>query len=87
MTISLRIGNTPNNAVVTVGSLRLHFSYQTVIAFFGPDDAAIRVNDWSTTTGKHLNAIDGGSAQAKKDRVPGAEFEARLAAQMEILGL
>lgn len=60
---------------VDVGELTVWFSYKTPVAFRhlgGPK--IVRQNDWSTTTGKHLNAIDGGGA-AKKDRVPGVEFE------------
>lgn len=51
------------------------FSYKTLVAFqkgFGP--TIVRRNDWSTTTGKHLNAIDNGD---KKARVP-ADVFARL---------
>lgn len=49
------------------------FSYKTLVAFKklgGP--RIVRQNDWSTTTGKHLNAIDGGD---KKSRVSAVEFE------------
>lgn len=48
------------------------FSYQTLVAFRGPSGKRyVRQNDWSTTTGKHLNAIDGGN---KKDRLPAQAF-------------
>lgn len=87
MSISLSIGHTPNYATVYVGPLRLEFSYRTVIAFYGPDDSAVHVNSWGPTTGKHLNAIDGGSADAKKARIPEDEFAARLNAQLDKLGL
>lgn len=87
MSVSISIGRTPNYATVYVGALRLEFSYRTVIAFYGPDDSAIRVNTWGPTTGKHLNAIDGGTPDAKVARVPGDEFESRLAAQLKALGL
>jgi hypothetical protein len=48
------------------------FSYQTLVAFqkFG-GKRYVRQNAWSTTTGKHLNAIDGGD---KKTRVTEAAF-------------
>lgn len=79
MSVSLSIGHTPNYATVEVGDLTLYFSYRTVIAFHTPDTGTVvRVNDWSTTTGKHLNSIDGGSADAKRARVEGSEFVARL---------
>lgn len=53
------------------------FSYQTLIAFQkcgGP--LIVRQNDWSVTTGKHLNKIDGGN---KKTRLPAQAFEAAYA--------
>ncbi|QDP65396.1 MAG: hypothetical protein Tp182DCM212571_14 [Prokaryotic dsDNA virus sp.] len=87
MSVSLSIGTTPNYATVCVGALRLGFSYRTVIAFSGPDDSAVRVNSWGPTTGKHLNAVDGGSKEAKAARIPSDEFEARLEAQLKKLGL
>jgi hypothetical protein len=53
------------------------FSYQTCVAFnlYDGDGLAVRVNDWSTTTGKHLNWIDDGD---KANRIPGDEFERLL---------
>lgn len=56
----------------------VYFSYKTPVAF-RTREAGLRVrqNDWSTTTGKHLNAIDGGN---KKTRIPGEQFERELAA-------
>lgn len=77
--VSISIGHTPNYATVYVGPLRLEFSYQTCIAFYGPNDQAVRRNDWGPTTGKHLNAVDGGD---KANRIDGAEFERRLAAAL-----
>ena len=57
------------------------FSYKTPIAFrTWKTGLRVRVNDWSTTTGKHLNAIDGGN---KKSRIPGEQFERELAAAFE----
>lgn len=56
----------------------VYFSYKTPVAFRTlKHGLVVRENDWSTTTGKHLNAIDGGN---KKARVPGEKFEAMLAA-------
>lgn len=54
------------------------FSYKTPIAFACGGVVVVRQNDWSTTTGKHLNAIDGGSTEAKKARLSSAEFQATL---------
>lgn len=60
------------------------FSYQTLVAFRSPKlGLVVRQNDWGTTTGKHLNWIDGGSNAAKKARKTGAEFE-KLAAELTV---
>ena len=49
------------------------FSYRTLIAFKSVDGPkVVRQNEWSTTTGKHLNAIDGGDKKSRLNRV---EFE------------
>jgi len=49
------------------------FSYNTLVAFEkGCESIVVRQNDWGTTTGKHLNAIDGGD---KKVRLTAAAFE------------
>ncbi len=70
---------------VDIGKIRLYFSYQTVIAFHEDGHCVkVRQNDWSTTTGKHLNAIDGGN---KKNRLPGAEFEKELSALLKLYNL
>lgn len=66
---------------VDIGRVRLYFSYQTIIAFH--DDVSglvIRENDWSSTTGKHLNAIN----SDKKRRISGAQFEKELAALLKL---
>lgn len=48
------------------------FSYKTLVAFYHPTRGRIvRQNDWGPTTGKHLNAIDGGN---KKGCVTAEEF-------------
>lgn len=55
------------------------FSYQTPVAFRGRDGRRyVRQNDWSTTTGKHLNAIDNGD---KKARISGSDFERLIKAE------
>lgn len=59
--------------LVAVDNLSIWFSYQTPVAFQrGHGPIVARQNDWGSTTGKHLNWIDGGN---KKARVSGAEFE------------
>jgi hypothetical protein len=53
---------------------RYWFSYNTLVAFDGPKGGrkVIR-NYWGPTTGKHLNAIDGGN---KASRLTETEFQA-----------
>lgn len=70
---------------VDFDNLTLWYSYNTIIAFRGGGySRTVRENDWSTTTGKHLNAVDGGN---KKARVPGEEFEVMLQDALKKLGL
>ena len=54
--------------------LSIWFSYKTPVAFATSGRFVIRENDWSTTTGRHLNAID----PDKSKRVSGDEFERQL---------
>jgi hypothetical protein len=61
---------------VDIGELSLWFSYNTVVAFCEPGKLPrVSVNVWGTTTGKHINAIDGGN---KKDRIPDVQFTNEL---------
>jgi len=49
------------------------FSYSTLVAFRSASgERTVSVNHWSNTTGRHLNAIDGGSKEAHAKRVPHA---------------
>ena len=58
----------------------IFYSYKTPVAFRDKKGGLhVRVNDWSTTTGKHLNSIDGGCKVAKKGRIDGETFERMLA--------
>ncbi len=58
---------------VETPGLTVWFSYQTPVAFQVDGFArVVRRNDWGPTTGKHLNAIDGGD---HKTRVDGETFE------------
>ena len=63
--------NTPNFTKVAISdSLTLWFSYETLIAFnASPCGLIVRENEWSTTTGKHLNYLCD-----KKNRVSHARF-------------
>ena len=57
-----------------VGGNSFWFSYKTLVAFQkSVGDCVVHQNVWGTTTGKHLNAIDGGN---KKHRLNAANFEA-----------
>ena len=44
----------------------------------GSNPLVVSQNYWSTTTGKHLTAIDGGDKFAKKARVTSDEFDRLL---------
>lgn len=77
--ISLRKGETPNETTIHLPGLTIWFSYETPVAFRSADSFQVRENDWSVTTGKHLNRIDGGN---KGSRIPGAVFERLLDIQI-----
>ena len=85
-----RIETGSNHATVTIGKLTVAFSYQTVIGFHdqngtGPRGGwVISENQWGPTTGKHLNALDGGG---KQGRLPRAEFEAAYENTLKAYGL
>jgi hypothetical protein len=81
--VSIETGS--NYAVVRFQNLTLWTSYSTVIGFFTPKTGRVcRENSWGLTTGKHLNAIDGGD---KKSRIAGADFEKQLADVLQAFGL
>jgi hypothetical protein len=66
---------------VRIGGFAVWFSYNTVVAFQAPGNAIrVRENSWGTTTGKHLNAIDGGE---KAGRLSGEKFEKELEAALK----
>lgn len=53
---------------VSILGVDVYFSYTTVVAFRAPDcKLVVHQNDWSKTTGKHLNFIDGGKGQRVDD--------------------
>ena len=75
----------PNMTVVVIGALTFWFSYKTVIAAKAPGFGRIvSENYWSATTGKHLNAIDGGD---KKNRLKSDEFETKIQSILTKYGL
>ena len=59
---------------VSIGTLTLYFSYETVVAFKTCGRLICCKNVWTTTTGKHLNWIE----PDKKQRVSYKGFEAAL---------
>ena len=86
--VSIETGS--NYAAVKFDNIEIYFSYKTPIAFWAkgsdasPTDVVVRRNDWGPTTGKHLNAIDGGDS---KSRIPGKLFETKLAEVLKSFGL
>ena len=70
----------PNAKVLYFGPLIVWFSYWTPIAFqVRGRERVVRRNDWSITTGKHLNEVD----RRDGTRISGTEFEQRLNAALE----
>lgn len=66
---------------VSWGNMTVWYSYRTIVAFQVKGfPRVVRRNDWSTTTGTHLNAIDGGD---KKSRISGEVFERMLRDALE----
>lgn len=61
-----------HSLMVDLGPVTVWFSYQTPVAFTVGRGLVVRRNDWGPTTGKHLNAIDGGD---KRSRVDSETFE------------
>lgn len=59
-----------NFTIVYVGDMTLWFSYSTMVAFRKGAVKVVSENQWSKTTGKHLNAIESDKAL----RVPYDEF-------------
>lgn len=73
-----------NALMFTVDGRDFYFSYRTLVAFRGRDgQLRVRQNEWGPTTGKHLNAIDGG---AKKGRLDVDAFQSAYRAEMALEG-
>lgn len=72
----IELHNDKNYTEVLMGRMLLYFSYNTIVAFKTPK-TGLRVceNIWTTTTGKHLNQIDGGD---KKNRLNSEKFNEEL---------
>jgi hypothetical protein len=79
ISISSYYGKSPsaeNNAkCVIVNDVRFYFSYETLVGIETPDRLNVIQNQWGPTTGKHLNAIDSGSEEAKANRLTSEEFQ------------
>lgn len=81
MDIKLRsyCGNSPsaqsNAKCVEIGDVELYFSYETIVGLRYRGRTVVTQNTWGPTTGKHLNAIDGGN---KADRVTMTELLAEI---------
>lgn len=70
---------------VEIGDLELYFSYETPVAFrTSKTGLVVSENIWGSTTGKHLNWLDGGR---KECRIPNDEFEKQLNELIESRGL
>lgn len=58
----------PSSLQIILPGLTVWFSYDTPVAFLPHGgERMVSLNEWGQTTGKHLNAIDGGD---KASRVP-----------------
>ncbi len=65
-----------NALKISLETITLYYSYCTIVAFYTYEDGlVVSKNIWSTTTGKHLNWIDGGHKSARVDNV---QFEILL---------
>ena len=69
-----------NSIAIKMGTRTVFYSYDTVVAFRGTNSNGkhfdcVSKNYWGTTTGKHLNWIDGGN---KKDRLSRDDFNEKL---------
>lgn len=65
---------------VQIGGIELYYSYQIIVAYYEPQDGLVVIkNYWSTTTGKHLNAIN----EDKSKRLDMEAFQAKLMAMLE----
>lgn len=74
-----------NYNMVEIGDLELYFSYETCVGFrTRKEGLVVSENIWGTTTGKHLNWLDGGRKQC---RTPNDEFEKQLKELLESKGL
>lgn len=70
----------PNTTRIDTDDYVVWYSYTTPVAFLvHGQEKVVRENEWSNTTGKHLNMIDGGD---KKSRVDSETFQELWKEQM-----
>lgn len=74
---------TINKNTVSIGNLRLWFSYKTIVAFSGKNGFYCRVNVWGKTTGKLLNEIE----PDHNKRIEQEEFNKKLSECFMLHGL
>ena len=84
MSIKLTKGETPNETRLTIGSLTLYFSYETIIAYTHKNITVFCENVWSSTTSKHLNRIPG---NREHNTLPYAAFTESLDRVLRYYGL
>lgn len=75
----------PNAVRVQIGNLSVWFSYKTPVAFYHHRTGlVVRENDWSNTTGRHLNAIDSDKAVRYDSETFKAAFNGLLATVLDV---
>jgi len=52
---------------VTIGKVELYFSYKTLVAINDGKELIVSENQWSNTTGKHLDLIAPAEKRVKKE--------------------
>ena len=70
-----------NMTKLIMDGITIYYSYETPIAYVYKGHQHIRKNDWSTTTGKHLNWVN----EDKSLRVDGTVFELDLKDILDVL--
>lgn len=82
-TIRRRYLDQPTATRVDVGHVAYVFSYDTLVAFWSHGNLwVVHENIWSNTTNRTLNAVDGGSKEAKAQRKSADDFAILLTAAL-----
>ena len=70
---------------IDAGPVSVWYSYRTAVAIQIDDGPiVVRKNEWGPTTGKHLNAIDGGDKSTRVDATQFAEWYLLASARLEV---